>query len=165
MKGTNCLSRSMEVLFLAAVISVLAPANTARAALFGIEFDDDDCIEKYDDKMRWAEQRRLMKDVCSIKHDGDSTRAEKRFAQCVLDSIFDVADNSNGRRVIQACSSKTGDEGSFRRFVGRFPMAPDTQDIDRRIQGSQPDVGRPITILGPNGPVICFQTGQLLHCP
>ena len=143
----------------------LVIASSAHAGFLGIEFDEDDCIEKYSDKMRWSKQRQLMRAICHFKHD-DNSRTEKRFAQCVLDSIFEVSDDSNGRRVLQSCSSRVGDEASYRRFVVRFPMQPDSSEIPRQMQapsGSQHP--QPITIIENGLPKPCMRMGETIHCP
>lgn len=148
------------------LLALFVPLSSS-AGIFGIEFDEDDCIEKYSDKMRWAKQRRLMTDICYVKH-GSGSQTEKRFAQCVLDSILEVSDDSNGRRVLQSCSSKTGDQATFRRFVNRFPMQPDQAEILRQLQEeSRSEARHPksITIIGPNGPRPCMLIGEILHCP
>jgi hypothetical protein len=49
---------------LVTLLALLFPTSSA-AGVLGIEFDEDDCIEKYSDKMRWSKQRRLMTDACT----------------------------------------------------------------------------------------------------
>jgi len=143
------------------------PPTTAYAGFLGIEFDEDDCIEKYTEKMRWAKQKRLMSDICYLKHDSSSSRAEKRFAQCVLDSILEVSDDSQGKRVLQSCSSKSGDEATYRRFVGRFPTTPDVGEAIRQHESDRNASRSPrtVTIMDSNGNLrVCTVVGNVLHC-
>ncbi|MGH8662484.1 MAG: hypothetical protein ACREUB_12110 [Burkholderiales bacterium] len=164
---SHSVSARVNVLALCFLLSLLLAAPT-QAGFLGIEFDVDDCINKYIEKMRWAKQRRLMKDICQVKHESASSRTEKRFAQCVLDSIFEVSDDSNGRRVLQSCSSKTGEEAAYRRLVTRFPIQRDISEMLNQQQSNQrkPQAHQPITIIDQNGkPISCIRIGEVIHCP
>lgn len=155
-----------KMLSCAVPVVSLVFASSAQAGFLGIEFDEDDCIDKYSEQMRWPKQRKFMSDICRLKH-SDNSRIEKRFAQCVLDSIFEISDDSNGKRVVQSCSSKVGDEASYRRYVGRFSMQQDPSEIIRKMQDqSESQIKRPIVIIDSDGKTrLCIRLGEIIDCP
>jgi len=140
----------------------------ASAGFLGIEFDADDCVDKYTDKMRLGKQRNLMRDMCRVKHDSGSSRTEKRFAKCVLDLIYEISDDSQGKRVLQSCSAKTGEEVTYKRLIGRFSTQPNVEEFSRQTESNRNTLQGPrtITILDSDGtPRLCMIIGDMVHCP